>query len=90
MDMQFLGDMLKYSSFIVRPSNRQSSQIWDFVLQGRPVGIYMCVTESFHLKGLFTKKILSLKSHILDSNEVWYSWFWSEGSIKAQTQNVVS
>ena len=36
-----------------------------------------------HVKGLFTKKILSFKSHILDSNGVWYS-FWSEGSINAQ------
>ena len=33
------------------------------------------------LKGLFC---LSFKSHILDSNGVWYSWFWPEGSINAQ------
>ena len=36
------------------------------------------------LKGLFTIFCLSFKSHILDSNGVWYSWFWPEGSINAQ------
>ena len=37
------------------------------------------------LKGLFTICfLLSFKSHILDSNGVWYSWFWPEGSINPQ------
>ena len=27
-------------------------------------------------KGTLHQKNLSFKSHILDSNEVWYSWFW--------------
>merc|ERR1711911_191172 len=31
------------------------------------------------LKGSSTKNFLSPKSHILDSNGVWYSSFWSEG-----------
>ena len=31
------------------------------------------------LKGSSTKKIPSPKSHILDSNGVWYSPVWSEG-----------
>ena len=35
------------------------------------------------LKGLFTIFFLSLKSHILDTNGVWYSWFWSEGSVNS-------
>ena len=35
------------------------------------------------LKGLFTIFLFSVRTHILDSNEVWYSWFWSEGSINA-------
>ena len=35
-------------------------------------------------KGLFTNFFLLFKSHILDSNGVWYSWFWPEGSINAQ------
>ena len=33
------------------------------------------------LKGSFTIFLFSVRIHILDSNEVWYSWFWSEGSI---------
>ena len=36
-----------------------------------------------HLKGSFTIFLFSVRTHILDSNEVWYSWFWSEGSINA-------
>ena len=36
------------------------------------------------LKGLFTIFFLLFKSHILDSNGVWYSWFWPEGSINGQ------
>ena len=36
-----------------------------------------------HLKGLFTIFLFSVRTHILDSNGVWYSWFWSEGSINA-------
>ena len=35
------------------------------------------------LKGLFTNFFLPFKSHILDSNGVWYSWFWPEESINA-------
>ena len=31
------------------------------------------------LKGIAPQKILSPKSHILDSDEVKYSSFWSEG-----------
>ena len=31
------------------------------------------------LKGSFTIFLFSVRTHILDSNEVWYSWFWSEG-----------
>ena len=31
------------------------------------------------VKGSYNKKILSPKPHILDSNEVWQSSFWSEG-----------
>ena len=40
-------------------------------------------TNRYALKGFFTNFLLALKSHILDSNGVWYrhSWFWSEGSI---------
>ena len=37
----------------------------------------------FHLKGSFTIFLFFVRTHILDSNEVWYSWFWSEGSINA-------
>ena len=36
------------------------------------------------LKGLFTIFFLLFKSHILDSNGVWYSWFCPEGSINSQ------
>ena len=33
-----------------------------------------------YVKGiLHQKNIISLKSHSLDSNEVWYGSFWSEG-----------
>ena len=35
------------------------------------------------LKGSLTIFLFSVRTHILDSNEVWYSWFWSEGSINA-------
>ena len=35
------------------------------------------------LKGSFTIFLFFVRTHILDSNEVWYSWFWSEGSINA-------
>ena len=37
----------------------------------------------WELKGSFTIFLFSVRTHILDSNEVWYSWFWSEGSINA-------
>ena len=37
------------------------------------------VLEVAPLKGSSTKNFLSPKSHILDSNGVWYSSFWSEG-----------
>ena len=40
-------------------------------------------TLSRSLKGSFTIFLFSVRTHILDSNEVWYSWFWSEGSINA-------
>ena len=33
---------------------------------------------TFSLKGLFTNFFLSFKSHILDSNGVWYRCFWSK------------
>ena len=36
------------------------------------------------LKGLFTIFLFSVKSHILNSNGVWYSWFWPEGPINAR------
>ena len=39
--------------------------------------------SNLYLKGSFTIFLFSVRTHILDSNEVWYSWFWSEGSINA-------
>ena len=39
----------------------------------------------FNLKGIVHYFfLLSFKSHILDSNGVWYIWFWPEGSKNAQ------
>ena len=35
------------------------------------------------LKGLFTIFLFLVRSHILSSNGVWYSWFWPEGPINA-------
>ena len=35
------------------------------------------------LKGLFTFFLFLVRSHILSSNGVWYSWFWPEGPINA-------
>ena len=32
-----------------------------------------------YLKGSFTIFLFSVRTHILNSNGVWYSWFWSEG-----------
>ena len=39
------------------------------------------------LKGSFTIFLFSVRTHILDTNEVWYSRFWSEGSINALNPN---
>ena len=44
---------------------------------------------TFSLKGLFTNFFLSFKSHFLDSNGVWHSWFWPEGSINAQNSKIL-
>ena len=35
---------------------------------------------------IFSQKNVSLKSHILDNNEAWYSWFWLAGAITPKTQ----
>ena len=41
------------------------------------------------LKGLFTNFFfLSFKSHILDSNGVWYSSFWSEATLQSQVPDI--
>ena len=57
----------------------------DWIMQVIPLYVYNnAVFERNILKGLFTIFCLSFKSHILDSNGVWYSWFWPEGSINAQ------
>ena len=37
--------------------------------------------DKIYLKGLFTFFLFLVKSHILNSNGVWYSWFWSEKPI---------
>ena len=37
------------------------------------------ISSNFWLKGLFTIFLFSVRTHILNSNGVWYSWFWSEG-----------
>ena len=37
-----------------------------------------------NLKGSFTIFLFLVRSHILNSNGVWYSWFWPEGPINAQ------
>ena len=42
---------------------------------------------TFSLKGSSTKKIS--KSHILDSNGVWYSSFWSEGPINHRNLKIL-
>ena len=36
------------------------------------------------LKGSFTIFLFSVRTHILNSNGVWYSWFWPEGPKNAQ------
>ena len=36
------------------------------------------------LKGSFTIFLFLVRSHILNSNGVWYSWFWPEGPKNAQ------
>ena len=36
------------------------------------------------LKGSFTIFLFLVRSYILNSNGVWYSWFWLEGPINAQ------
>ena len=41
-------------------------------------------TYEYILKGLFTIFLFSVKSHILKSNGVWYSWFWPKGPINAR------
>ena len=44
-------------------------------------------THSKH-RGIYAQYwtlFLSFKSHILDSNEVWCSWFWLEGSMSPKT-----
>ena len=38
---------------------------------------------NLRLKGLFTIFLFLVRSHILSSNGVWYSWFWPEGPINA-------
>ena len=35
------------------------------------------------LKGSFTIFLFFVRTHILNSNGLWYSWFWSEGPINA-------
>ena len=39
--------------------------------------------SNFTLKGLFTIFLFSVRSHILNSNGVWYWWFCPEGPINA-------
>ena len=41
-----------------------------------------------HIKGIVPQLCLTIKSHILGSNGVWYCSFWSEGSINPQNLKI--
>ena len=45
---------------------------------------FWCVTTAQSLKGSFTIFLFLVRSHILNSNGVWYWWFCPEGPINAQ------
>ena len=50
-----------------------------FRVENRLMSWIMGKSKARLLKGSSTKNFLSAKSHILGSNGVWYSSFWSEG-----------
>ena len=51
-----------------------------FRVENRLMSWIMGKSKARLLKGSSTKNFLSAKSHILGSNGVWYSSFWSEGT----------